>query len=114
MIERSKDEMLYRMLHCNTFLYFNLLPSHSFLSPPLYIYAVIHINSMWLPSPPLTDESLDSWRRANECSRYEECVALLCCAVPYLHGELGDPLAAGLSEWAVSIYTVTHIDYMSA
>lgn len=39
---------------------------------------------------------------------------LRCCAVPYLHGELGDPLAAGLSEWAVSIYTVTHIDYMSA
>lgn len=39
---------------------------------------------------------------------------LRCCAVLYLHGELGDPLAAGVPERAVSIYTVTNIDYMSA
>lgn len=31
----------------------------------------------------------------------------------YLHGEPGDPLAAGLSEWAVSVYTVGHVSYMT-
>jgi len=37
-----------------------------------------------------------------------------CAASEYLHSESGDPLAAGLSEWAVSVCTAGHTGYMTA
>lgn len=64
-----------------------------------------------LPSHDMTHESLNSCRRANECSRYEECVCGVGSTLLYLHSEPGDPLAAGLSESAVGICTAGHTSY---
>lgn len=55
----------------------------------------------------ITRESLNSCTHANECSVSEECVLHLYC-------EPGDPLAAGLSERAVGIYTAGRTGYMTA
>lgn len=66
----------------------------------LFTFQVLYTSVVCLPLHLMTDESLNSWKRINECSKYEECVQALCCTLTVSLGILW--LLASLSGQSAS------------